>query len=225
MKPIFVGYLMKGILEVLFFFGKTKEIRIPEASEKILSSPEQNFIIITWHNLSTLLVHFQKYLIRVRGRKVTGLISKSKDGDFISETLRHFDIPTVRGSSSKGGVEGLKGIIRTIKEGWDPVFAVDGPRGPIYGVKPGAIVAASLTGRPLIYIYVAYSKFWQFRSWDLHKLPKPGCKRIYFYSEPIFIPKKLSEEDIQSQVQRIQELMVSKMKEWDQTWDNPPSNS
>ncbi|HTW61963.1 MAG TPA: DUF374 domain-containing protein, partial [Terracidiphilus sp.] len=62
----------------------------------------------------------------------TILISRSFDGELIARTLALFGYRAVRGSSSRGGREGLLGLKSVIDEGGPAIFTADGPRGPIY---------------------------------------------------------------------------------------------
>ena len=76
------------------------------------------------------------------------LISRSFDGELITRILRMFSFDAVRGSSSRGGREGLVGLSRVIESGRTAIFTADGPRGPIYQTKMGPIKLAQMTGAP-----------------------------------------------------------------------------
>src|SRR2546427_6439091 len=64
----------------------------------------------------------------------------------------------VRGSTGRGGVAGLKEMIRHLRNGRDVAFATDGPRGPRHRVQMGAIEAARMGRAPLVPIAFAASK-------------------------------------------------------------------
>ena len=65
-------------------------------------------------------------------------VSLSKDGQIQSGVLSSFGIRSVRGSSSRGGVRALLGLVRLVRKGAIALIAVDGPRGPIHVPKLGA---------------------------------------------------------------------------------------
>lgn len=102
----------------------------------------------------------------------------------------------VRGSSTRGGAAGLKGLIDAVnKEGWSASLAVDGPRGPIYKVKPGILKLAQETGRPLILGAAAASRRFVFKkAWNRCYLPLPFSRCVIVYGEPILVPPALTEE-------------------------------
>ena len=54
---------------------------------------------------------------------------------------------------------------------------MDGPRGPLHRVKPGAILAAQQSGAALVPITARASRAWVFeRAWDRYQLPKPFAR-------------------------------------------------
>jgi lysophospholipid acyltransferase (LPLAT)-like uncharacterized protein len=62
-------------------------------------------------------------------------------------------------------------------------------------MKPGAVVLAKKTKRPLFLVGVGYGKNFQFNSWDSFELPKPFSSIVIKYSSPVFIDENLSFEE------------------------------
>ncbi|MFP5440802.1 MAG: lysophospholipid acyltransferase family protein [Gammaproteobacteria bacterium] len=126
-------------------------------------------IMAHWHGDELALIHL---VVRYRIATIT---STSKDGELMNEVLRRFGAVTARGSSSKGGANALRGVIQLCRKGGHNVsFAVDGPRGPIYQVKPGVFEFSRLMDAPVYAVSVGVSRPWVFhRSWNLAVLPKP----------------------------------------------------
>jgi lysophospholipid acyltransferase (LPLAT)-like uncharacterized protein len=102
----------------------------------------------------------------------------------------------VRGSSSKGGAGGLKGLIDAVdKGGFNASLAVDGPRGPIFRVKPGILKLAQATGVPLVPGAASANFRHVFKkAWNRSYLPLPFARGVIVYGEPIYVPKDLSDE-------------------------------
>ena len=89
-------------------------------------------IIFTfWHGTQ----FYPTYLLM--NESITILSSKSLDGQMQAKILKRFGYNIIAGSSSRGGIAALKGLIKTIKDGNDIAIAVDGPRGPYHKAKPG----------------------------------------------------------------------------------------
>ncbi|MCV4784755.1 hypothetical protein OFM36_35525, partial [Escherichia coli] len=60
-------------------------------------------------------------------------------------------------------------------------FTVDGPRGPRYRVKPGPILLAKKSGRPIIPLSFEYKRRIEAGSWDKMQIPLPFSRvKAYF---------------------------------------------
>ena len=139
-------------------------------------------IVCFWHGRQVgLFAHY-------RPRPVAVLASLSRDGTLQARILGYLGFRVLRGSSSRGGTVGLKGMVDAIRSGNDAVFAVDGPRGPAFQVKPGAVLAAEATNGILIPMTTRASSAWTFdRAWDNYQLPKPFAKVEVVRGNPIDI--------------------------------------
>jgi len=68
----------------------------------------------------------------------------------------------------------------------------DGPRGPIYEFKAGAVVGAKKAGVALTLCKIkVYSGKALTKSWDKFMIPYPFARIDVEFSEPIFIPEGL----------------------------------
>lgn len=108
-----------------------------------------------------------------RGSGAVILISRSFDGELITRILRLFGFDAVRGSSSRGGREGLLGLADTIESGHTAIFTADGPRGPIYETKMGPIKLAQMTGAPIGAFHLEPENARKLNSWDQFLIPMP----------------------------------------------------
>jgi lysophospholipid acyltransferase (LPLAT)-like uncharacterized protein len=76
------------------------------------------------------------------------LISQHRDGELIARIAERLGYATGRGSSTRGGEEGARDMLRLAEEGRVLAITPDGPRGPAEKVKPGLVFLASRTGLP-----------------------------------------------------------------------------
>ncbi|MBW2276565.1 MAG: lysophospholipid acyltransferase family protein [Deltaproteobacteria bacterium] len=112
-----------------------------------------------------------------RSRPTAVLSSLSRDGELQARILARLGLTVLRGSSSRGGATGLRALVGAVRDGADAAFAVDGPRGPLHQVKPGAILAAQQSGAALVPITARASRAWVFnKAWDRYLLPKPFAR-------------------------------------------------
>jgi hypothetical protein len=138
------------------------------------------------------------------------LISRHRDGELITRTVRHFGLETVRGSSTRGGIAGIKGLARALQEGYDVAIAPDGPRGPRFKVQPGIIQLARISGRPILpFTFSAFPRK-VFKTWDHFVIPFPFSRGVFVFGEPIWVDRDASAEEIETKTllleKRLQEL-------------------
>ena len=120
------------------------------------------------------------------------MVSRSKDGEVVASAIeRAFGFKTVRGSKGKAGaIEATKQMIENLKKGENGAIMVDGPKGPLYVVKDGAIKIAKLAGVPIVPLVWYSSNFnlVKFNSWDRLQVPFLDVRLINLYGEPIYVP-------------------------------------
>ncbi|HUB30978.1 MAG TPA: lysophospholipid acyltransferase family protein [Terracidiphilus sp.] len=137
------------------------------------------------------------------------LISRSFDGELITRILRLFGFDAVRGSSSRGGREGLLGLARILESGRTAIFTADGPRGPAYQTKMGPIKLAQMTGAPIGAFHLEPERAWTINSWDRFLVPKPFTRICVSWAEWTRVPADLDEgqfeprrEDLNAAIER-----------------------
>ncbi len=145
------------------------------------------------------------------GLKLGFLISPSVDGTAPSLLVQRIGGHVIRGSSTHTGARALRDFYETIvKQQISPAITPDGPRGPVHEFKPGAVLLAQLTGKPIVPVSVAASRSWRFRTWDRFELPLPFSRVVLAYGEPVRVPRVLNAESLaqlqQDMAQRLQAL-------------------
>jgi len=120
------------------------------------------------------------------------MVSRSRDGEVVANSIeRAFGFKTVRGSKARqGSIEATKQMIEALKRGECGAIMVDGPKGPVYKAKDGAIKIAKLAGVPIVPMVWYSSNFnlIKFKSWDKLQVPFLDVRLINLYGEPIYVP-------------------------------------
>jgi lysophospholipid acyltransferase (LPLAT)-like uncharacterized protein len=123
-------------------------------------------------------------LLSAGERDVAPLISRSRDGERAARALATLGVRAVRGSSSRGGVSGLRAALRELRD--RSVFvAVDGPRGPRGRVAPGAAGLARMGGVPLVPVAVRLGAHVRLGTWDRLALPLPFSRLTVHHGAPV----------------------------------------
>ena len=129
-----------------------------------------------------------------RGEGIATMASQSKDGERIARWLEENGYVVVRGSTTRGGSQALRGMVRLVRSGRHAALTVDGPKGPPRVVAAGVVQLARLTGAWILPITSSCSKPRFLASWDRYLLPYPFSKGIVAYGEPFPIPSDISDE-------------------------------
>lgn len=151
-----------------------------DAQAKPFMDGEQNAIFCFWHGqlLMQPCIIPQKRAFHV-------LISHHTDGELIARVVRHFNVDTVRGSSSKGASAALREMVHILDAGNNIGITPDGPRGPDQVAALGAAQLAKISKKPLIPVSYAASRFKRMRSWDRFMVPFPFARITYHIGAPI----------------------------------------
>lgn len=192
LKQKILGFVIWLIYRALVLTWRI-EVRTPESMD--LALRERTTILFAhWHGDELVLLYLiGKY-------RVTTIASQSKDGELMNTVLHLQGATSTRGSSTRGAVGALKGLIRKIRdEKRNSSFAVDGPKGPIYQVKPGVFEVSRMLQAPIYPVGVAVDRAWRFeKSWNKTYLPKPFARVLIEWAEAM--PPVAKDEDPRSLV-------------------------
>jgi len=169
MREVVLGFLAWLGYRLLSLTWRIKLIE-PESLREAMRE-RRSVIMAHWHGDELALLHLIKHY------RLATMSSQSRDGRIMAVLLRLLGGRTSAGSSSRGAATGLKALIRLTREGYNCSFAVDGPRGPIYKVKPGVLEMSRMLGSPIYYPTISCDRaFFLYRAWNKGYLPKPFAR-------------------------------------------------
>jgi len=155
----------------------------------------EGYIGAFWHG-RILLIPFL-----YPGKALHILVSQHRDGEIIANILSRFGFHLVRGSSSRGGHDAMREMLRLLRSDHDLGIAADGPRGPAEVFKPGAAQLSRLSGKAVIPISFAASSPIRCTSWDRFMLPLPFSHGVYVVGEPLYHDKGEEVEDFRRRIE------------------------
>ena len=140
-----------------------------------------------WHEGIVLL---PLLVIRLRWPgSVSVLLSWHRDAEIAAQAMHRLGIRAVRGSSRRGWVGGLRGLLAARARGEDVVIVPDGPRGPRRRAKEGIVQLARATGLPVVVVGAAARPARRLGSWDRMQLPAPFARVALVLSRPVVLPE------------------------------------
>jgi len=152
-----------------------------------------------------------------RNCRAVVLTSQSFDGEYIARFIQRFGYGAVRGSSTRGGVGAVVEMARLMRAGCPTCFVVDGPKGPRYVAKMGAVLLAKRSGHPIVPVTMALQRFWQLPSWDLFQIPKPFTRAKIFVASPMFVIADANDEQLERKRTELQDVLDdlnSRAEQW-----------
>jgi lysophospholipid acyltransferase (LPLAT)-like uncharacterized protein len=174
--------LIRVIIHTIHFTCK-KKFLLPKEQIKTPA------IWVAWHGQIILIPYIYKQIGETAG-KIHIIVSEHLHGDFAIRIFKNYiNFDFIRGSSRKGAIKALKSAIEKLQMGENVGITPDGPKGPLHSVSDGAITLSLKCNVPVIAIGWSADRYWQLKSWDEARIPKPFSTIMYKISNPIYIDK------------------------------------
>ncbi|TVR53174.1 MAG: DUF374 domain-containing protein [Gemmatimonadales bacterium] len=188
----------RGGSVLLSLLGKTLRYQVDgEEALEAFRREGQPVILAFWHSRILPLAYFH------RNQGIVVLVSEHRDGEYIARVIARKGFGLARGSSTRGGVRGLRELIRAGRSGRELALTPDGPKGPPRRVKLGALVAAQVTGLPIVPLTAGGEGVWRVSSWDRFVVPRPFSRIQVRYGPPIHVPRRAGPEELQALAEKL----------------------
>ncbi len=182
--------------------GRTVKLEIDGWENWEAASRDGKIPIYTfWHNRAFLATYFWQR------RRIVVMTSRSFDGEYVARFLQRFGCGAARGSSTRGATGAIVEMARLMRVGSPAAFTIDGPKGPRYVAKMGAVLLAKKTGNPILPFTINAEKFWQANSWDRTQVPKPFTRGQVGIAPPIFVAADADDKELASKRDELQRAL------------------
>jgi lysophospholipid acyltransferase (LPLAT)-like uncharacterized protein len=194
-----VGVLGRFVLRV---WAKTSRIKVLGEVEYLKAKQAgKPIILLVWHGRLMLAPHF------FRNRRISVLISPSRDGEIITQIMLGWRYRIVRGSGSHSMIRAWVEMRQDLRKGGELGIVPDGPRGPDRLLKPGCLKLAQDTGALLIpwSFSAARKKF--LKSWDRFLFFYPFSRVVAIYGKPMTVSPALDEAEFEAERKRVEQAL------------------
>ena len=157
-------------------------VKLTSQIEQTRAPVEGPHILALWHGRLLLLP-----MLRPGPKPLVMLLSLHRDGRTLSKALAMFNILTASGSSSRGGAQGVREMIRFARDGHSLSITPDGPRGPRMQLNGSIIDLARMTGLPILPATMSARRGVNLNSWDRFLLPGLFTTVVIRWGEPIIV--------------------------------------
>lgn len=170
--------------------------------------PEMPVIMTFWHGQ-----HFLMSFIRLDRHAAKVLISRHRDGEINAIVVERLGAGTVRGSGDhgvefhrKGGVGAFKTMLRTLEDGINMVLTADVPK-VSRKAGLGIIMLARESGRPILPVAIATSRFRRLDNWDRSVIHLPFGRGVVAAGEILRVPPDADNETMQALRAQLEERL------------------
>jgi lysophospholipid acyltransferase (LPLAT)-like uncharacterized protein len=203
-ERLFVFVLGWLVHLVLRFLGwTTRKSYENDAELRSRFAADDRVILAFWHG-RIVMMPFAYF-----GSGVCIMNSRHRDGALISQAIRPFGVDVVYGSSTRGWVRGLRGLLEAHGRGRDLAVVPDGPRGPRCRAKSGAVQLARATGAPIYPAsFSASRRLVLRRSWDWLTIPAPLARVHYVVGDPIRVAPDATPAEMESSRAELERRLI-----------------
>ncbi|GBU17386.1 MULTISPECIES: lysophospholipid acyltransferase family protein [Methylobacterium] len=183
---------------------------VPAAPDAWLDA-QTPFIAGMWHGQ-----HIMVSFARRPGDRVATIISRNPDGNINTRALEHLGVRVIRASGArgrvvrdakaKGGAEGLRAMLKALKQGEIVAFSADVPK-ISRRADDGIVTLARLSGRPIVPTAVVTSRHLRFNSWDRACLGLPFGRGAIVFGEAIHVPREATPAELEALRLRVEAEM------------------
>lgn len=160
----------------------------PADTDAALRAPHPA-IVATWHGQFMMLVtQWPKDL------PVGAMVARHGDAELIGKAVERFNVELIRGAGAghrkrdRGGAQALRAAVKALHAGKSFVMTADVPPGPARRCGPGIIVLARVSGRPILPVAAASSRYHALNTWSRMTINLPYSTMGYVVGSPIFVP-------------------------------------
>ncbi len=197
----FLAAAVYSLCRVLFWTLRVRYIAETPDTNPFDKNCKEAFIYCVWHDA----IAFPMFV--GRHERTAALVSKNLDGSHLARGLRMLGIKLVRGSSSRGGANAIREILR-LPSNTHLVVTPDGPRGPRRKTKPGLVFIAAHSGRAIVPTAFSAARCWKIRgSWTNLSIPKPFTTVYAIGGSPIAVPDDGTPEQMANLEVEVQQAM------------------
>jgi len=175
------------------------------------------FILAFWHGRLLMMPYCWD-----RRRAIHMLISQHRDGQLIARTVGHFGIRTAAGSSTRGGAQALRTMVKALAQGDCVGVTPDGPRGPRMRASDGIVGVARLAGVPIVPAAYGTTLGRFLDTWDRFLVAWPFGRCIVVWGEPIVVDRDAGPGAAEAARQRIEDGLNAVTAEADRLCGRTP---
>ena len=204
-KPIFVAVTSALVAGLIRLVKRTSSTTYEPFDFHAEVAAHQPFILAMWHGQFMMLTD-----LNTPDFKVSAIVSRHGDGDLTAATLRRFGIGLIRGAGAgrrkkdRGGAYAFRTALEALKAGSIVAMTADVPTAQPRVAGKGIVTLARLSGRPIIPVAAATSRFFTLNTWSRMTINLPFSKLAFVAGEPLFVPANADEQMLEGARRKVE---------------------
>ncbi len=204
-KPIFVAGTSALVAGLIRLVKRTSSTTYEPLDFRAEVAAHQPFILAMWHGQFMMLA-----ALNIPDFKVSAIVSRHGDGDLTAATLKRFGIGLIRGAGAgrrkkdRGGAYAFRTALEALKSGSIVAMTADVPTAQPRVAGKGIVTLARLSGRPIIPVAAATSRFFTLNTWSRMTVNLPFSKLVFVAGEPLFVPDNSDEQMLERSRRKVE---------------------
>ena len=202
-RRIQIPFIAAAVFTVIRTVGPTLRFEVVGGAQpEAFWAAKQPSIWAFWHRVILPITWY------ARNRGIVVMNTTAFDGQWTRKVIEWLGFGTAQGSSSRGGLRGLRVMAKRIEQGLDCAFTIDGPRGPRYVAKVGPVLLARMTGVPIQVFHVGVERGKTIeKTWDHFLLPGLFTRTVIVAHKAIYVPQDADSEMIKAKHEEMQKAL------------------
>jgi 3-deoxy-D-manno-octulosonic-acid transferase len=188
--------LLAGYIGLVFATSRIRR-EPPDTDAKLFERHPQ--ILAIWHGQFLLLPKLKPE----RPADVRAMVSRHGDAALIGAILERFGMSLIRGAGAgkrrrnRGGATAMRQALRALASGATVAMTADVPPGPARHCGEGIARIAALSGRPVVPLAIATSRFLALPTWSAFTIALPFSTLAIVVGDPVAAPPRDDAETIE----------------------------
>lgn len=131
------------------------------------------------------------------------MLARHRDAAYLGEALQHFDMQLIRGAGAasrgkdRGGSHAFMAAVQALRDGRTVAMTADVPGGKARQAGMGIVMIGRQSGRPILPVAIATSRYIAFNTWSRMTLNLPHSGLGFAVGPPVLVPREARHDDLE----------------------------
>ena len=189
----------RSVARYVDFVHKTSRVSVEPSDVRSFLATHRPAIIAVWHGQFLMTPKVKPLEV-----PLAVMLARHGDAEHLSVALQRFNTPLIRGAGAgkrrkdRGGAAALRAALKTLQSNVFVAMTADIPPGPARRAGMGIVTLARMSGRPIIPLAVASSRYVALKTWSRLTINLPFGKLAGVFGEPIFVPRDATDDELEA---------------------------